>query len=185
MIALPLDLIEAIRAGEATAHMFVELDHPDGVVRAWTGIGSVAWAGATWVGTGALGSIEGVQHTGDMREHEVTMTLSGVDPRSLGLAGDGIRNRDATLWVRWEKSDGTWWSSAMVLWKGLMDYATSEEDGGEGTVSILARSPIADWQAAANVAWTHEEQIAAYPGDTGLDRIPGLVNKEFEGWAAS
>ncbi len=183
MIALPLALIDAIRDGEATFHSFVHLEHAAGDVYVWSGIGTVTWQGNDYLGTGALGSIEGVQHTDDMREHEVTFTLSGVDPASLGLAGDGVRNGAATVWLRWERPDGTWWDASMVLWAGLMDYATSEEDGGDGRISILARSPLADWSVAANVAWTHEEQIASFADDTGLDRIPGLVNKEFEGWA--
>lgn len=185
MIALPGELLDAIRAGEAHMRLFLQLNHQGGIVRAWSGIGPVTWNGQTWLGTGALGAIEGVQHTDDMREHEVTFMLSGVDPALLGLAGDGVRNRDATVWARWMRDDGTFFDASMVLWAGLQDYADSEEDGGEGRISILARSPLADWAVASNVAWTHEEQIAAYPGDTGLDRIPELVNKEFAGWAGS
>ena len=56
MIALSLELLAAIRAGEATGHWFLEFDHPLGVVRAWSGIGDRTFLGATYQGIGLLGS---------------------------------------------------------------------------------------------------------------------------------
>lgn len=183
MIALPLDLLDAIRAGQAPWRLFVELDHPDGLVRLWSGLGQTTWNDAAWLGAAYLGTIEGVTHTGDLRENEVAFTMSQVDPRWLNLSTFSVRNRPATIWCRWMRTDGTFWDSSLIIWKGLMDYASTDE--AEAKLTITARSPIADWRVAANVAWTNEEQQALYPGDTGLDRIPGLVNKEFEGWALS
>ncbi len=181
MIALPLELLDAIRAGEVGWRLFVELDHPDGTVRVWSGLGPVTWNTQIWLGAGTLGSIEGVAHTGDLRENEVAFTLNQVAPTALGLSTFSIRNRSATVWCRWERSDGSFYDASLIIWRGLQDYAAADET--EAKLTVTARSPIADWREAANVAWTHEEQQARFPGDTGLDRIPGLVNKEFEGWA--
>lgn len=190
MIALSLELLDAIRASEATGHVFVYFDHPEGEIRVWSGIGERTWLGETWSGIGGLGRVGGVEYTGELREHEVTIELSRVDMTLLGLASTGIQGRTVTVFLRWEKLDGRFFDDYLTMWKGLADYAVSSEAQRSGsvqtaTLQIICRSPLADWRNAAGVAYTNEEQQVLYPGDTGFDRIPDLVNKEFEGWAAS
>jgi hypothetical protein len=182
LITASLALLEALRTGEASQHGFLYLDHLDGPVRVWTGTGTVSWDGEDWLGVGILGAISGVEQTAEITAHELSFTLSGIDPRVISLTTGGVRNRDAVLYARWVSRENVWFPDSVVLWKGLMDHLTSREDDGQAVIELLTRSPLANWDQAPNVAYTHEEQQLYYSGDTGLDRIVSLANKTTAGW---
>jgi hypothetical protein len=182
VIEASLALLEALRAGEATRHGFLYLDHAEGPVRFWTGTGKVSWDGSDWFGVGALGAISGVEQTAEITAQELSFVLSSVDPKVITLTTGSVRNRAIILYARWLSADNVWFPDAVVLWKGVMDHLTSREDGGQAVLELLTSSPLRNWGQAPNVAYTNEEQQLFYAGDTGFDRIVSLANKNTAGW---
>lgn len=182
MITASLALLEALRSGGATKHGFLFLDHPEGPVRVWTGTGTVSWIGSDWLGVGTLGAVAGIEQSAELAAHELSFSLSGVDPRTISLKTGSVRNREAILYARWLALDNTWFDDSVVLWKGVMDYLTSKEEGGQAVVELMTHSPLFNWDQSPNVAYTHEEQQQEYAGDTGFDRIVSLANKTTAGW---
>lgn len=185
MIEVSIALLEALRAGEATRHGFLYLDHLEGAVRFWTGTGKVSWNGSDWFGVGALGAISGVEQTAEITAHELSFSLSGVDTRAISLTTGSVRNREAILYARWVSRENVWFADSVVLWKGVMDHITSKENGGQATIDLMTHSPLFNWDQAPNVAYTNEEQQRQYFGDTGFDRIVSLANKSTAGWLGS
>lgn len=175
-------LLEALKTGDASKHGFLFLDHPEGPVRLWSGSGTVSWNGSDWLGVGILGAISGVEQTAEIAAHELSFSLSGVDPKMITFKTGSVRNREAVLYARWVGTDNVWFSDSVVLWKGVMDYLTSKEDNGQAVIDLLTHSPLFNWGQAPNVAYTHEEQQLSYAGDTGFDRIVSLANKTTAGW---
>jgi len=185
LITASLALLEALKTGDATRHGFLYLDHPEGPVRLWTGTGTVSWVGSDWFGVGTLGAMAGIEQSAELSAHELSFSLSGVDPRTISLKTGSVRNREAILYARWLDPENTWFDDSVVLWKGVMDYLTSREDNGQAVVELVTHSPLFNLEQSPNVAWTHEEQQQRYPGDTGFDRIVSLANKTTAGWNVS
>lgn len=55
-------------------------------VRAWTGVGSITALGATWIGVGELGVIDGVQSDLALKAQEVSLALTGL-PTDVATPG--------------------------------------------------------------------------------------------------
>ncbi|HRT09404.1 MAG TPA: hypothetical protein P5233_13565, partial [Candidatus Paceibacterota bacterium] len=49
--------------------------------------------------------------------------------------------------------------------------------GESASIQISAENKMADWERARVRRYTHEDQIAEYPADKGLEFVPQMVEK--------
>ena len=176
------ELVTALRKGLASPFEFVFLDHPTDPARFWTGVGDETFMGETFKGVGRLARLSRLVDTGELQSHATTISLSGVPLDMLVFADDDIKNRVVQIWRRWKDVEGRFFADFRLIFEAKMDFATSREDGERGTITITTRSPISDLQTISNVVWSNEQLQADFPGDTGLDRLSDLVDKEILGW---
>ena len=113
----------------------------------------------------------------------MTFDLSGVEPveENLQFLNANVRNREARVWLAALNEAGQIIREPFDLMQAQLDYQTQEADdeSGEVTISIVARSGFYTLERALDEAWTSESQKRLYPDDTGLDLITGLQNKEI------
>jgi archaellum component FlaG (FlaF/FlaG flagellin family) len=171
----------AIAAGRPIV-MLAEIDHPDGFIRVWSGIGALAWAGNTYDGLGRLGKVSPLGSTTDLALRDFALEMSGVPLYAVDQLSDDVRNRAATVWLAALDDNLNIVADPLQVAAGVMDYQTLNIDYEQGTatVSITVIDGIWTLQSAINVVWSTEEQIKLYPGDTGLDFLPQLVNKNVD-----
>jgi hypothetical protein len=171
-------MAEALKSG-APRIVLVEIDHPAGVFRCWTGIGQLSWNGQVWTGIGILGQIAPVRSTNELAIQEIVFSLSGVEPESLALLEGSVRNRTGVVWLACLDEQGLVVADPLELLTALLDYQSfSAQEDGTATVSIVARSGFYTLERALDEAWTPENQYLTYPLDTGLDMQPSLQNQQ-------
>lgn len=163
--------------------LLAEIDHPAGMARVHTGIGTIRFDGEDWYGVGIFGSVGPVTVSTETVIQEVTLDLSGVEPveENLQFLNANVRTREARVWLAALNEAGQIIREPFDLMQAQLDYQTQEADdeSGEVTISIVARSGFYTLERALDEAWTSESQRRLYPDDTGLDLITSLQNKEI------
>lgn len=159
-------------------YMFAEIDHPDGMVHIWSGVGDIEWDGATWVGRGQLARLSQIQSTQEMTISERTMVLRGVDPSTLEFLSANVRNRVATFWLGCVRK-GKVVRDPYLIDELLMDAQSFPvSENGEAAIVITGFSGLWTLERPQEIAWSTEEAKLEYADETGFDLIPALASKE-------
>ena len=175
-------MADALRAGWPLV-LLAQIDHPDGMVYLHSGIGTINYDGSDWLGMGMFGDVGPVTISTETVIPEVAFTLSGVEPSeaSLQFLNANVRNRIASVWLGCLNPSGQIVERPFQLLQAQMDYQTQEVDdeGGEVVIQIIARSGFYTLERAIDECWTSENQKKRYPGDTGLDLVTTLQDKDI------
>ncbi len=183
MILVPPRLKRALRNGSPLA-LLAAIDHPSEFVRVWSHTGTLDYDGHEWQGLGILGRVSGVTQSTSLAIKQVTLQMSGVPPTSTTFLSSRVRNRRAQVWLAALDGRKVIADPYLVI-DALLDYQKIKvEDNGLATIQLTGNVGFWTIERAANRAWTHEEQQAAYPGDTGLSLLPTLVTKDVR-WRVS
>lgn len=173
-------MARALADGNARA-LFASIDHPDGTGYFWSGIGTKVWNGHTWTGTGILGTVTPIKHTSDIAIQDITFSISGIDPAQLGELNNTIYNRVGSAWLACLDNAGNVVADPYQIIDAVLDYQTlSIADDGTATITITAHTGFYTLDRSVNEAWTPENQHFNFPGDSGLDMIPGLQNQNLQ-----
>lgn len=181
MPALDAGLVAAIRAGTVARHVFIELDHSQGVVRAWDGVGEYVLDGATYFGVAGLASVSGVSASADVQNHEVELELNGVPLEALRETDPDIRGRVCTVRLVWVDRSGVVVGSRIVF-RGHGSNLKSRIETDSLSLTARIRGAMADWSTIPRAYYTDAEQQRRYPGDTGFSEIRRLENAVVTGW---
>lgn len=172
-------MIAAMREGCPIA-VLAEVDHPEGRVWVWSGVGDLDHDGQIWRGVGILGTISPLEKTSEMTIQTVVFGLSGVSPEVVAFLDDSVRGREARAWLAAFDRRGRVIASPYLLVDGALDYQTLDYgDDGSATINLHAQCGFWTLERATDIAWTPEEQKKTYPTDVGLDLIPSLQNKPY------
>lgn len=172
-------MAQAMLAGNPRV-AFCQINHPSGTGYFHTGIGPIDWNGHTWSGSGSLGAITPVKHSSEIATQDIVFTVSGVDADLIAKLDDDIHNRAAYAWLACLDYNGKVIPDPYQLVDAELDTQMFEiADDGTATISITAHTGFYILDYAVEEAWTPENQHLKFPGDTGFDMIPSLVNKDL------
>lgn len=183
---LDLKFTKALRSGRAALAVLCEIDHPDGIVHLWTGLGTLRYRGIDWKGAGGVAAITVSPRSMDLRIDEVRLSLSGVDPETmLGLNMD-IRNRIAKTWIAAIGAGNRVQGEPLLLDEILLDYATdSLGEDGLVTLTLIGQAGFWTLERSTENAWSREEAVLRFgvdsggePIESGYDYIPTLRTKD-------
>lgn len=169
----------AISDQAAAVCFLIEMEHPQGTIYASTALETIEWDGKDWIGIGLVGGVEGLDESAKVEVREVTLSLSGTDATLRAGLAQSVKGHQAT--VRHVLLDSR---SRVVGEPEIIDIAELDEQdyqvSGDGMASlaITGYSAIVDLRKSPDTYYTPEMQRARYSGDTGLDRIPALVDRQ-------
>jgi len=174
-------VLAQLRKRETRAAILCELDLPGGAIeRLWSGAGTLTWNGNPYYGLGKLGKISGAGETAEIRTTETTYQLSGiVDAEALNnFILNPVRNGVATAWLAFLDEDEQVIANPVIIDQSILDTAAVlEGEDGTSTLALRGTSDIFDMKRPRGRYVSNEQQQADYPGDTGMDRVPGLANR--------
>jgi len=161
--------------------IFAAIEHPSGTAYYWSGIGTRTWNGHTWTGVGKLGTISPVKHTSEIAIQDITFILSGVDAVTIVQLNDNVRNLSGQVWLACFGIDDSVVADPYQLVDCELDYQVFDvQEDGTATISIVAHSGFYTLDRGVDEAWTPENQQLAYPTDSGLDMVPGLIKQDLQ-----
>lgn len=158
--------------------LLVEMGHPEGTIYAATCLDTIEWNGQEWIGVGLVSDIQGLDESAKVEVREVTFTLAGVTEDLIAGLSSSVKGYQAT--VRHALLDDT---NRVVGTPQIVDVVELDTQDykvgadGSASITITGHSVIVDLRKSADTYYTPELQREKFPGDTGLDRIPALVDR--------
>ena len=154
------------------------MGHPEGTIYAATSLAPIEWNGQTWVGAGLVTDIQGLDESAKVEVPEVTFALAGVPDNIIDGLSSSVKGYQATVWHTLLDEAGRIAGTPEII--TIVDLDTQDyEFGADGmaTIQIKGFAAIMDIRKAPEVYYTPEFQRERFSDDSGLDRIPALVDR--------
>lgn len=156
----------------------VEMDFSDGIVRLWTGYGSITIDSNTFLAGGDILSVSSVNENSEVQANGVSVVLSGLSTSLVASAlTTAYQGRDLNVYVGVLNTSGAVISDPIKVFAGKMDVMTVDDDGATAQISITAESKLIDLERSRARRYTSEDQKIDFPNDKGLEFITGLQDK--------
>ena len=135
---------------------------------------SITRDGYTWIGTGGLLNIEGLQRQVGTSAPVVTVTLSGLDSRALTAAinaSSTVKGYPAYFYYAFFDERLQPIGELVPIFSGLMDQVTYSANGPQSvTLSLTVETYMAGRGQAPYALLSDAHQQALYSGDRFLER---------------
>lgn len=172
-------MVKALRAGAHPAIMW-EVDHPNGMDYAWSGVGPLQYDGNEFKGLGLFQKVSQPDESADLSIKQGTLELRGVPPSEVTYLNMNIRGRQARVYLAAVVNSQVLGERFLFL-DGRMDYATMPVgEDGTVTIKVFLRIGFHSIERAQEKVWSHEQQQEDFSGDTGMSLMSGLVEKEVK-----
>ncbi len=172
----------------AAAAILCEIEHPDGTVYLWTGVGTLDYDSKKWIGLGALAGLDGVKQTSSISINQISFKMAIIEPNAQLLqefVQMNLKGRNARVWISAFDDENRVITSPILILRARLDYQTfSLNEDGTALLTLVGQQGFYKLERAIDISWTPEEQKKTYPDDTGFDMISGLVDKEVT-WTLS
>jgi len=160
--------------------MLVHCDFDSGDLNMWTGIGSLVHDGKTYVGTGNLLNISGLEESQELVAQGITVTLSGVLSSLVAKARDeDYQGRTLEVLFGAIDDNGDVIADPVVMFSGFMDTMTINDGGETSTIVVSGENRLIEFERTRVRRYTAEDQKIDYPDDKGLEFVAELEEKEI------
>tara|TARA_Y100000004_G_scaffold193095_1_gene254935 strand:- start:3050 stop:3607 length:558 start_codon:yes stop_codon:yes gene_type:complete len=165
-------------AAELSPFFAVEMDFSDGIVRLWTGYGSITIDSKSFLAGGDILSVSSISESAEVQANGVTIKLSGLSTSLVASAlTTAYQGRDCNVYVGVLDSNGAVVADPIKIFAGKMDVMTVEDTGASAEITVTAESKLIDLERSRARRYTSEDQKIDFPDDKGLDFIAGLQDK--------
>lgn len=169
------DFKEVIRSGHYSPIMMVELDTLPEPIYLWTGIGDLVYAGKTYLGTGALGAIEPIKESAEIKAESVTLSLYCMKDL-IAEDGDGIdfnalreceiKEREGRIFYGLLGDDGNELIAVEPAFCGDMDALRVINRPTDYEIKLTIFNRLIILKKRENLWHTDVDQQYLHPGDT-------------------
>ncbi len=150
-------------------------------LRFWDGVTDLTTLdGRVWQASGSVISVSGLEHRPNMGASPATFTMSGVQNELIAFAAGNqqqVVGRPCAVFLQFLNEDASPLDNPVAIWSGNMDTLSFNAGAGEQTITLSAESLFVTRTRAPYGYMTDRDQQARWPGDTGMQFLPDLVNK--------
>ncbi|MCW1839436.1 hypothetical protein [Prosthecomicrobium hirschii] len=161
--------------------VLVDLDHPDGRIRAWNGAGPLTVGGVEYLGLGRVAAIDGIANSSEIAIQQVRITLVGI-PADVAAGGEvSLKGRLATIAI--VPLDGSRRPLADPIVVAIVDLDQQTVSvADDGTIGIAISGQMGPWvmEVARAVYYTPEELKRSFGDDSGADQIHLMQDRYVE-----
>jgi hypothetical protein len=170
---------DALQEANVPYLVLVELNLASGYVRVTNAAHDVTWNGATWIGVGELGAIDAIEETTEFEQNNLSLKMSGIPSNLISIAlQENYQGRPVTIRLAPLDSEHQFLANPIIVFRGLID-TQNIESGKMCSITLTAQSRLSDWDRPRVRRWNHEDQIAVYPTDRGLEFVQQMVEKQI------
>ena len=155
-----------------------EFDTDDILV--WTGNDDLVINSETYTGAGSLLSISSVEDTLDLKPTGISIALSGMDADVLNMAlTENYQNRDISVFMGFLMGGSNEVAGVLKVFAGRMMSLDVADSLDGAVVGITAENRLIDLERPSNLRYTAESQKFIDSGDTSLNRVQQLQDKQI------
>jgi len=171
---IPSDLLTALSQAEVHPYYAVELGFDSGAVRLWTGYGDKTIDSNTYIGSGNLLSVSGLEEVSDLSAKSVSLSLSGIPASLIAIAlTEPYQRREVKVYF------GTTDTPTPVeVSSGIMNTMSIEDSGETGSIFLEVESKLVRLEKASNRRYTHENHLSRHSGDTFFSYVADLQDRD-------
>lgn len=181
-----LTLDQIVRQGGRPDVTLVHIEHQQGDLRCWDGLGILDYDGHEWLGLGRLGSIGIAPSDTSIEVQDVVFTLSGVDAQYLDLLDTSVKGNIATVWKAFLTDDYRVDVLVMLSEAECDTLGFMIEPNGMAKVELRCIGGFFMLEAQSAAKWDTEEQrnyltsLELDPtSDSGFDLVPSMKQKKI------
>jgi hypothetical protein len=175
---LELTLVTALQQAVLRPAILVSIDSSAGIVRVWSGKGTLAWPASpavNWTGLGELGGISSIDETRDVQAKGIKLTLSGIPTDMVSLAlSDAEPGREVNVYLAMFDASGVIITDPYLAFSGSTDAINLVEGGDTSTIEVSVESELIRLQRANESRFTHDDQQIRFSGDLGFEFVEQL-----------
>lgn len=176
-------LQQLLQSGNVTDVVLVKMEHPDGAVYLWNGLGILDHDDQEWRGLGRLGSVSIGASDTEVKINDVIFTLSGIDAEHLAYLDETVKGMSAWVWKAFLGPDYKVRFRVLLAECELDQPTFFSEPGGTTKMTVAAVGGFYFLERQSTAVWDPEEQrnylisLGEDPdSDTGFDMMPQLKN---------
>ncbi len=156
-----------------------------GDLNLWTGIGDLSFAGDTYLGAGHLLDMQPIKETQKIQANGAVFSLAGCIDALVSIAmSEEYQWRPIAAWLAVLDTNYQLIADPHKIFAGKMDVIEIADNGDSSTIALNAESNLIDLKNNKERRFTHEDQLAAFAGDLGLEFMPTNSDVEIT-WGAS
>lgn len=166
--------------------MFVEIDHPSGILRYIDGQGSMEIDGNLWLALGHAGTINGLDTQRELSQSEVTLVMSFI-PGNLNINPNvDISNRIASIYIGILTPFGELLDGLIKVTDIILSNQVNDNNGNTSTISLIGNNGVVNLgtQTDSKVSTSFQNFVYPESGGRGLSQIP-LLRKKFTSWVSA
>jgi len=171
---VPAPLLAAWSGETAQPYFAIEFLLDSGANRFWTGYGERTVKGDTYIGSGQLISIEGLEEVADLSARGITLTADGLPGEIISMALQEPYQRRVCRVYYGDQSV----PDVVMVFSGLINKMTINDSSDTGTISVLVDSKMVEAQKSSNRRYTSESQKSRYAGDTFFNYVTAIQDAE-------
>jgi len=183
-------LDQVLREGNSPEVLLVKVEHPDGAVYLWDGLGLLDHDEKVWKGVGRLGSVQIAPSDTEVQVTDVVFTLSGIDEEFVSYLDQTVKGNRAWVWKAFLGADYRVRFQELLSESELDQPTFAIEPNGQATMRIASNGGFYFLERQSSAVWDVEEQrnylisIGLNPDtDTGFDLMSELKNTQIN-WEA-
>ncbi|WP_020474247.1 hypothetical protein [Zavarzinella formosa] len=177
-----IDTATEAASQDAAIHpvLFVELLFDSGPVRFHSELGTLAFGGNDFTGTGRLGGISQVDEDTELARTPLTLTLGGIPSDMISVVlNEHYQGRRATLYVGYlDLTTRVLVADPIILYRGRMDTPTVSQ-GSELNITLNVESRFSAWDRPNVSRYNNADQQARHPGDRGLEYVEQTTDRQI------
>lgn len=157
---------------------FCEMEFSGGMIRLWSGVGTIRWDNKDWIGGGRLIAIGEIAETKRLEANPFTLSLSGVPSELVAVAyGDFSQGRPIRIYLGLlNVTAGLIITDPVQIFAGRMDTISDEDDGETSRITVTAESNLSDLNRIRARYYTHQDQLRLL-GDKSLRYVASLQDR--------
>ena len=175
------NLVSALSNSELEPFYAVKLNFVTSTLRLWTGYGNKTINSETYIGTGNLLNIEGLEEVSDLSTRGATLTLNGLDNTILTYAlTEQYQGR--VVEVYWGVNGVT---EVAEVFSGFMDQMTILDTGETSSIKLTVESRLITLERAVVRRYTEASHASVIATENNRDsNTYTQSNDSFFRWVA-
>ena len=171
---------QELQAQASQPGLAVVLNLDSGIIRLWSGIGDLVYAGDTYTGVGNLLSVRLAEESKEIAAKGVNVALNGINSTLIAKALDeNYRGRTMAIYLFF-MDDNQVVLYPYAVFVGYINMMNIQDNGETSIISIDAESKLIDLQRPRERRYTGEDQKIDYPNDKGLDAVTWIQNQKIK-----